>query len=91
MLETPHSGQYKTYRVLYVTDPSRERDKNPCGDLGWFTRNITLGQYNSIKALRRSCFVEVPQPRDMPNDTIRVEIMEWVSTPIPSINIYLDH
>lgn len=73
------SGEYRTFRVLYVPDPSRERVDHPSGDLGWISRDITLDQYSKIKHLKNACLVEEPQPKDMPKDEIRVEIMEWVS------------
>lgn len=86
-MPSQYSGQYKTFRVLYVPDPSREMDEHPNGDLGWISRSITLHQYNKIRHLKKACFIEHPQPCNLHNEEIRVEIMEWVSPITQSIHI----
>lgn len=79
MMSFPVAGQYKTFRILYVPDPSRELEEHPYGDLGWMSRKITWDQYEEVKHLHNACFIEEEQPEDVREDEIMVEIMEWVS------------
>ncbi|KAG9308767.1 hypothetical protein JVU11DRAFT_11559 [Chiua virens] len=85
-----HHAEHRTFSILYVPDPSREKNRCPGSNLAWIIRNIKRSQYAQVQHLSNVCFIAAKQLKEMEKDEVRVEITEWLWTML-CISEHMNH